>query len=569
MFVRKFSHELLYTILTPMVNFFMWIVALTSVLYLIKTQPQMSASPLPPDADLLPEKPQPRKPHWRVPLCSEAEPMTFHPGLAKVLGYNKAVMLEKIWEWMRSNEYMNRLDHCIDGQWYTYNSAREWQQQHFVWISPETVKRLFQELEEEGYIERYQFHKGRGDCRQWVTIPAKALVLINLICIENAPTPSAQQKTPRGAQLTPMTESNLATLDAKDSPTISESSNKNLQILETPIKKQEEQQQQHSPNESDIETQLDIQFAAAAVEISTDEPQPISGEYSIEGEGTPKPPAKARASSDLVKAMHKDGSNDKPISKVALKVLPQDLGETAEDLLYEMRDTYGTLLAKGHALNLLQQHGEDLLRGIHWYVSSRMDEWRNPVAVLTSMLSDNKLNIAPRRADEENPWIEKDELESLSRRLATESEIEGIFADFDLLSIRELEAREHIPPLPEIVGLNDRPGGKGMTAGEIWSTTHHQLSVLFDRPSYDMWLKNAYLLGYQDTVFRIAVPSANAQDMLQHRYYRNVQRVFEGLSNIPVTLEFEVHLPLAPYQQPLSVSERDELHRLRESRALL
>jgi hypothetical protein len=92
-------------------------------------------------------------------------------------------------------------------------------------------------------------------------------------------------------------------------------------------------------------------------------------------------------------------------------------------------------------------------------------------------------------------------------------------------------------------GIHERVSSS-MTAGEVWRTSHQQLSVLFDRPSFDMWLKEAQLRAYAaidgTCTFTVGVPTAQAVDMLQYRYYRKIQRVFEGLANQPVSITFEV-----------------------------
>jgi hypothetical protein len=81
-------------------------------------------------------------------------------------------------------------------------------------------------------------------------------------------------------------------------------------------------------------------------------------------------------------------------------------------------------------------------------------------------------------------------------------------------------------------------------AAKTWDTAYHQLSILLDRPSFDMWLKGAQLRAYRcvegvDT-YTVSVINAHAQDLLQHRYYRNIQRVVAGMGNTPVEIEFEV-----------------------------
>lgn len=70
---------------------------------------------------------------------------------------------------------------------------------------------------------------------------------------------------------------------------------------------------------------------------------------------------------------------------------------------------------------------------------------------------------------------------------------------------------------------------------------HFQLSDTDDM--FKRWLKEATLRGYRCAdgiaTYAVTVSSVQAKDMLQRRYYRNVERVFKGLQNTPVKIEFE------------------------------
>lgn len=78
----------------------------------------------------------------------------------------------------------------------------------------------------------------------------------------------------------------------------------------------------------------------------------------------------------------------------------------------------------------------------------------------------------------------------------------------------------------------------------VWKTAYSQLSLLFDRASFDMWLKAATLRSYQridgTDIYTISVKTDHAKEQLQYRYYRKIQRTFEGLGNVPVKINFEV-----------------------------
>jgi hypothetical protein len=88
-----------------------------------------------------------------------------------------------------------------------------------------------------------------------------------------------------------------------------------------------------------------------------------------------------------------------------------------------------------------------------------------------------------------------------------------------------------------------RPGSRVNTPRTVWTCAYAQLAAQFDRPSFEMWLKKAQLLAYESGCYTVGVPTKHAQDMLQHRYYRNIQRVVEGLRNQPVQIRFEVLPP--------------------------
>ncbi len=80
-----------------------------------------------------------------------------------------------------------------------------------------------------------------------------------------------------------------------------------------------------------------------------------------------------------------------------------------------------------------------------------------------------------------------------------------------------------------------------MKAQDAWNSAYNQLELQLDRATFDTWLRPAIFLGYEDGVFRIGVHNAYAQDMLQHRLYRNVRRVLGNVWGSSVELTFEVH----------------------------
>ncbi|MEO1289799.1 MAG: DnaA/Hda family protein, partial [Chloroflexota bacterium] len=79
-----------------------------------------------------------------------------------------------------------------------------------------------------------------------------------------------------------------------------------------------------------------------------------------------------------------------------------------------------------------------------------------------------------------------------------------------------------------------------MIPQDAWNATFNQLELQLDRASFDTWLRHAVLLGVEDGVFVVGVHNSYAQDMLQHRLYRNVRRVLSDVLGEVTELRFEV-----------------------------
>lgn len=541
----KNYHETSYTIRTLLVNVFVWIVYHSTVLSFIKAR-LLPGSPLPLNRHRLADimlalsahitrqayrlSPQKETRRGFTPVLPGLQVEPYHPALVAALGPNKAFILHKLWEWQEHNR-RDKIN-LRDGHHWTYDTYDNWQKNHFWWLSADHLRKLICEMEKGGLMISGQFTK--GSAVKWYRVDIQAVSKLIRMGGENLRTPG--DKTRLTGQKTRNKN--------KD-----ESTNKNPQIKKTASRKQ--QQQPLTPYESEIPTELDD---VAVADPSGQQPESISGEHSIDGE----------ALSAHIKAQHRDGTNDTPSSPSSAAPLLPKIGETAAALIDDMLHVYGSELVAGHAVNLIRQYGEERVRGVHWYTASRMSHWVNPVGFLTSELRDNKYSLEPRSANDGNPYLPDEpeaETTSLSSRLAAD---DTQFIEMDLQRLDELSLRENIPPLPEPVGLDEKPDGS-MTAREVWNTAKHQCSLLFDQFSYSIWLKEAQLLGYdaEAATFRIAVPSAHAQENLQHRHYRKIQRIFEGLSNTPANIVFEVApQPDLPHR-PLTPQEREELVQLR------
>jgi hypothetical protein len=79
-------------------------------------------------------------------------------------------------------------------------------------------------------------------------------------------------------------------------------------------------------------------------------------------------------------------------------------------------------------------------------------------------------------------------------------------------------------------------------ARDTWALASDQLSL--KSPEFKRWLKESALRNYQcidgTAIYTVIVPNVHAQDQMQHRYYRNIEREFSWRHSGPVKIEFEV-----------------------------
>jgi chromosomal replication initiator protein len=75
---------------------------------------------------------------------------------------------------------------------------------------------------------------------------------------------------------------------------------------------------------------------------------------------------------------------------------------------------------------------------------------------------------------------------------------------------------------------------------DAWNATYNQLELQLDRASFDTWLRSAVFLGVENGVYVIGVQNSYAQDMLQHRLYRNVRRVLSDVCGKTTEIRFDV-----------------------------
>lgn len=90
-------------------------------------------------------------------------PMMIIPSLAVKIGFNEAIVLQRIHFWLSSSK------HVIEGRKWIFNTYKDWQKQMPFW-SESTIKRLIHSLEKQGYLISANWNRTKMDKTKWYTI---------------------------------------------------------------------------------------------------------------------------------------------------------------------------------------------------------------------------------------------------------------------------------------------------------------------------------------------------------------------------------------------------------------
>ncbi len=97
--------------------------------------------------------------------------------------------------------------------------------------------------------------------------------------------------------------------------------------------------------------------------------------------------------------------------------------------------------------------------------------------------------------------------------------------------------------------------------GAQWQATLGELQLQMTRATFDTWVKDTSVLGYEDGEFIIGVPNAYAKDWLENRLYAAVKRTLAQVAGRTVGLRFVVRprevrqVPVQPIESPLLAAE--------------
>ena len=94
---------------------------------------------------------------------------TFSPLLAECIGLNKAIALQQVRYWMNLADDAGTMGVIHDNKRWIYNTFEEWKDQ-FPWWSLRTIKKLFSELEKDGYLVTDYLNKNKYNRTKFYTI---------------------------------------------------------------------------------------------------------------------------------------------------------------------------------------------------------------------------------------------------------------------------------------------------------------------------------------------------------------------------------------------------------------
>jgi hypothetical protein len=101
-------------------------------------------------------------------LLYDEQPIVIDRTLSKLLGLNEAIVLQQIHYWLKVNE--RKKQNFYDGRYWTYNSAKEWQENDFAFWSLKTIQRTFSNLEDQSILIVKNYNADRRDRTKWYSI---------------------------------------------------------------------------------------------------------------------------------------------------------------------------------------------------------------------------------------------------------------------------------------------------------------------------------------------------------------------------------------------------------------
>src|SRR5688572_28339856 len=80
-----------------------------------------------------------------------------------------------------------------------------------------------------------------------------------------------------------------------------------------------------------------------------------------------------------------------------------------------------------------------------------------------------------------------------------------------------------------------------LTPEQAWLSVLEQLKMEMPKASFDTWVSDTWVLGFNNDVLKIGVRNSYARDWLESRLTSTINRLLIGILNLRVNVEFVVN----------------------------
>lgn len=151
-------------------------------------------------------------------LLINEQPLQVLPTLSKAIGLNGSIVLQQVHYWLENARKGKNKAKYKEGKYWVYNSYPKWKKSNFPFWSVATIKRIFLNLEDQGFLLSAQFS---GNNRQkWYTIDYEKVDELEA----SLEIPSGQNEPMEQPKVTPSNSSKCTDASGQNDPML----NRNL-----------------------------------------------------------------------------------------------------------------------------------------------------------------------------------------------------------------------------------------------------------------------------------------------------------------------------------------------------
>ncbi len=96
-----------------------------------------------------------------------------------------------------------------------------------------------------------------------------------------------------------------------------------------------------------------------------------------------------------------------------------------------------------------------------------------------------------------------------------------------------------------------------MKPEKVWQAALGELQLQMTKATFDTWVKQTYVLAYEDGTFFIGVQNGYAKDWLENRLHGTVQRTLTSILNRSAQVRFVVQSPDTPAKEPVVLLQQN------------